>query len=306
MVGSFNISRFEGLPLMQSSVLHTSDYLTSLCLVLSKTRRELNAMNDLALPQFHILDNLGRKGGILTVLELGVTLGYSPSTLSYHLNRLDGIGATERRRDNRNRRVIRTSLTRKGQDIYQNATETVQNVMLGILMPLGNFLNEWVLGVAQTMTRIYGVDPKPSNLAFLEEYLLWGAFHCGRQIEPIVAEHDRTFKEYRVLFELMEHSHGISCNKLAKRLLLTLPDLTNTLNRLCEFELALRRDDHLDRRVTWVELTTEGYRVLRQLTEKVEAVYRKGMTETGENAWKLLTKATTIVTEHQRKSFRIL
>jgi MarR family transcriptional regulator for hemolysin len=66
-----------------------------------------------SMPQWFVLRNVGAQPGI-SQRELSEQLRLTGSTLSHHLERLEGDGLLTRTRDTRDRRVLRVALTAEG------------------------------------------------------------------------------------------------------------------------------------------------------------------------------------------------
>jgi MarR family transcriptional regulator, transcriptional regulator for hemolysin len=66
-----------------------------------------------SMPQWFVLRNVGAQPGI-SQRELADQLRLTGSTLSHHLDRLEGQGLLTRTRDTRDRRVLRVALTAEG------------------------------------------------------------------------------------------------------------------------------------------------------------------------------------------------
>jgi DNA-binding MarR family transcriptional regulator len=94
----------------------------------------------------------------------------------------------------------------------------------------------------------------------------------ARQVESVLAEHDLTLAQYRLLALLDERPEMASA--LAEKLTVSRPSVTTVVDGLAARGLVERSHDTTDRRRVNHVLTKAGAAVLRQAEEAVEAGLR--------------------------------
>jgi DNA-binding MarR family transcriptional regulator len=289
-------------------VLLSSDYLTTISLILAEVRKRLNRDGGLSLPRFSILDSLDRNCGKLRTKDLAAWLGCSANTLTYHLDCLERDFCVSRARDEDDRRTVLVRLTPQGEACHAQAAKAVRAAIAQALLPLGDFLKTYVLDVARSGAGGTKMS-RESSLAFIEASVFFSALYFGERVRAAIALEQLTIKDFRVLFELREHSGGISCHDLARVLLLPLPDLSAILNKLTATGLVLRHEDSLDRRVTLAELNSDGFGVIARCGGAIDELLLSGIGsaigKTSDEMYQLLGKATTLIARGQRAAFRV-
>ena len=96
-------------------------------LAFNQLYRKLLGDLGLTYPQYLVMTLLWRSDD-RTVTAIGRELGLKSNTLTPLLKRLEGLGFIQRRRDAKDERVVRVSLTKKGTDLYKQAKEIPDHV----------------------------------------------------------------------------------------------------------------------------------------------------------------------------------
>ena len=119
-------------------------------------------------PQYLIMVALWEADGPLTVKELVLALTLEAPTLSPVLKRLESAGLVERQRDPRDERLVRVSLTERGDALRERASEVPMAIVtqLGMTVPevraLRDSLSE-VIARAKAYETGRGRTPQPGT-----------------------------------------------------------------------------------------------------------------------------------------------
>lgn len=93
-----------------------------------------------------------------------------------------------------------------------------------------------------------------------------------QRFRPVLAEHDLTEQQWRVLRVLHDQS-GLEISILAERCQILLPSMSGILKRLEIRELIERKAHHTDQRSTLIALTPIAHTLIEKLLPKVAAAY---------------------------------
>ena len=95
-----------------------------------------------------------------------------------------------------------------------------------------------------------------------------------RLFRPMLAQHDLTEQQWRVLRALTAVDEAIDAGELASRTFLLAPSLSRILVNLDERGLIHRRPDPSDQRRTLIELTTAGQGAVAEVAPESELRYQ--------------------------------
>lgn len=97
-------------------------------------RKEASKM-DINLTQFYILTHLNHHP-LIPIGELSRQFELSPSTVTAHMDVLEGKGLTEREREDEDRRVVKVNLTEKGRafvaGLIESRTQVLREALVGV------------------------------------------------------------------------------------------------------------------------------------------------------------------------------
>lgn len=96
-----------------------------------------------------------------------------------------------------------------------------------------------------------------------------------RYFRPMLAEHNLTEQQWRVLRALSAASEPIDAGELAARTYLLAPSLSRIIAHLDERGLITRTKDEIDQRRTLVSLSAEGEEQVDAIAPKSEAQYAR-------------------------------
>jgi DNA-binding MarR family transcriptional regulator len=125
---------------------------------------------------------------------------------------------------------------------------------------------------------------------------------CDAFVSSILKGERISRNEFRMLFELTNHTVGEKAHELAKRLLLRLTDVTATCNKLMSRGLIIRHRDTVDRRIRIIEINTEGYSLVKGLAENLDRMLVENAPNEARRT--ALVKSARIIVSSYRKDFR--
>lgn len=94
-----------------------------------------------------------------------------------------------------------------------------------------------------------------------------------QHFRPMLARHDLTEQQWRVLRALSAADHPPTISDIAERTFLLAPSLTRIVGHLESVGLATRATDPHDHRRTLVSLTSRGHDVVARVAPESEAIY---------------------------------
>jgi homoprotocatechuate degradation regulator HpaR len=102
-----------------------------------------------------------------------------------------------------------------------------------------------------------------------------------RRFRPLLAEHDLTEQQWRVLRALTATEDPLDAGDLADRTFLLAPSLSRILANLDDRRLLARQPDPADQRRTLISLTTRGVELVRTVAPESERRYNAIESEFG-------------------------
>jgi homoprotocatechuate degradation regulator HpaR len=112
-----------------------------------------------------------------------------------------------------------------------------------------------------------------------------------RRFRPLLAEHDLTEQQWRVLRVLDDSASPLSVGEISAQAVLLGPSLSRILAALERRGLLRRRHDSHDNRRSEIELTSAGHRLVARIAPTSEAAYRHLEADFGEEDLRLLEAA---------------
>lgn len=88
-------------------------------------------------------------------------------------------------------------------------------------------------------------------------------------------EYDLTPSQYNVLRILRGEGKPMPCREIAQRTIQVVPAITGLIDRLENQELVRRARCNQDRRVVYIEITTKGKKLLKQMDDPVMHLHEK-------------------------------
>lgn len=113
--------------------------------------------------------------------------------------------------------------------------------------------------------------------------------HVSAAFAEILRERDLSAPQYNVLRIVRGHGK-VQTRQIAKEMITRQPDITRLIDRLESSGLVERRRCREDRRVVWIQLTSAGQQVLRELDKPVLEAHKRTMGHLGPRKLKLLSR----------------
>lgn len=118
---------------------------------------------------FCVYKGMKQNNSIITVSEISKILRVTSPTVTQILKKLESNGFVERHADDIDRRVVRITLTDKGQDVAQKAREEFRASLDGLIDYLGE---EQCIQLADLLSKVYQYyHEKVAN----EQYMDWNS-----------------------------------------------------------------------------------------------------------------------------------
>ena len=111
--------------------------------------------------------------------------------------------------------------------------------------------------------------------------LLEARENAMRVFRPILAEHELTEQQWRVLRALASATTPLEVGSLTERTSLLAPSMSRILNNLASRGLLVRRIVEHDQRRSAIELTVSGAALVRRIAPRSEAAYNRIETQFG-------------------------
>jgi DNA-binding MarR family transcriptional regulator len=108
----------------------------------------------------------------------------------------------------------------------------------------------------------------------------------------------------RILFELLDHPGGMTISGIAQRLLLLTPDVTAACNILACRNFINRDRSHADRRSILIDITSDGFALIRRLALAADTLMLKITPHLGREARLIYLKAARLMVAAERQRFR--
>lgn len=214
--------------------------------------------------QFRILYRLTTHHGAMRVGALADALDLGASAVCGALAQLDAAGAVTRVDDTADKRGVHAIIAPYGNVLEERVFAALRPVLAGIYaeapVDLRSYIAACTLKVARSnalfgddLTRFSDVES-----ALCDEILLTSAL-----ANRVAHDEGLSLTEYRILLELLPRTEGARPNEIARRLGLRRNGVAAAQSELQRRGLVMRHRDNLDRRAAIIELTSDGYAVLR-------------------------------------------
>ena len=235
--------------------------------------------------------------------EIAEELEVSPSALTAAASYLEGRGLLVRSDDANDRRIVRISLTSEGEELFQGVERLIVDLVGDWLVPLSEREREIHLSGARKLlcARSKMLPEKEGRFLPYVAYVD-GLFQCDSLLAESLEGSALRQNEFRVLFELVEHPHGMRAGALSKALLLRLTEITRVCDSLAQRDLVLRSRDTADRRSTRLEITSDGFALVSEVAPRVDKAFATGYAVGEEERSAFLLSARTAV-QRQRGRF---
>jgi DNA-binding MarR family transcriptional regulator len=254
--------------------------MTLIVLVNHLFQRECFRQCALKLTHFRVLSNVTRHRGVQSVHSIAKDLRLSDSTISLTINQMEKEGLVARAAADDDRRVVLVKATEQGIAAMEDAEMALAKLVSDLWKPLSASHKQTLMGGTEKIDVAQNTSSEITRqiraiTAYINVYLFTlEAFRAA------VRENGLLVNEFRVLFELNEHHRGISPGKLGGLLFLKPNEVTKATDNLVDRFLVKRSRAPLDRRVLLMEITSDGYDLLRKTAPLVDKAFLSGVADT--------------------------
>jgi DNA-binding MarR family transcriptional regulator len=290
----------NGLLLLQLPI--TSDFMTGIAHLIRLFKQSFSARSPVSIPQFSVLDLLERNGGSLPAKHISSSLGLKPSTVTLTIDSLEDAELVSRMRSRTSRREVNVALTTDAQPPIEEGRAVAKLVVQSIKEPLGRHLRGLMDEYTMSMLGQHALDNRSLDREGIGLCRL--ALYFEARLTNLLRAENLSPLEFRILFDLYEHSHKVPAYTLAKRLLVLPPDVTKACNRLEKIGLIDRCREGLDRRVVMVELTSRGFAATSHVAPLVDDLFYHLLGVDNFDERDKLLKISSLMADEARKSFR--
>lgn len=233
--------------------------------------------------QFRILYRLTTHHGAMRVGVLADALDLGASAVCGALAQLDAAGAITRVDDVSDKRGVHAIIAPYGNVLLERCFLALRPVLANLYAEAPVDLRSYVAACTLRVARsnaLFGDDDAFEDVqsALCDEILLTSAL-----ANRVAHDEGLSLTEYRILLELLPRTEGVRPNEIARRLGLRRNGVAAAQSELQRRGLVMRHRDILDRRAAIVELTSDGYAVLRHaalaMSEALDYEIMPGITQ---------------------------
>jgi DNA-binding MarR family transcriptional regulator len=174
--------------------------------VISQCEDSIFSKYGITLEQFTVLGNVKARGGSMRITDLARVLDRSTNSISMLVDRMVKAGLVRRTRDRIDRRVVRVSLTNKGENTLKPATPAGWEFIQKILSPLSY---EDKQALASTLEIVRGeavrylnpevdmaeiIKNSPTNQPNLYELMVKNVFPSGSEAKRQIGKNRKTIR----------------------------------------------------------------------------------------------------------------
>lgn len=240
--------------------------------------------------------------------SLAQDLHLKPNSVSSSVAILERKGLVERVESELDRRKLVIMLTEGGKEKIDQIDEALAKTLTDQWMGLDisiqdvNCIGAEMFDIGRgKKTRTYD-DEKNYDSSYFENNLEISAL-----FRQACAGYGLNGNEFRILFELYQHSEGIRSGSLSSKLLLRLSELSQVCNRLAQRNLISRSRYTDDKRSVLVKLTDKGIKLIEQAAPAIDKGFMTGFGYyvVPEEARKAYLVAAEHIIEQQRRQFNL-
>jgi DNA-binding MarR family transcriptional regulator len=258
----------------------TTNLMTLIVLVNHLFQRECFRQCALKLTHFRVLASITRYRGVQSIHSISKDLRLSDSTISLTVNQMERNGLVAREEEKNDRRIVLVRATKQGIAAMEDAEKALARLVSDLWRPLSASHKRTLMGGTAKIDVAQNTSSEMTRqiraiTAYINVYLFTlDAFRAT------VKENGLLINEFRVLFELNEHHRGISPGKLGCLLFLKPNEITKATDSLVDRHLVNRSRAPLDRRTLLMEITSDGYSLLRKTAPLVDKAFLSGVADT--------------------------
>lgn len=213
--------------------------------------------------QFRILYRLTTHHGAMRVGALADALDLGASAVCGALAQLDAAGAVTRVDDTADKRGVHAIIAPYGNVLEERCFAALRPVLAGMYAEAPVDLRSYIAACTLKVARSNSLFGDDSAFEDVESALCDEILFTSALANRIAHDEGLSLTEYRILLELLPRTEGERPNEIARRLGLRRNGVAAAQSELQRRGLVMRHRDNLDRRAAIVELTSDGYAVLR-------------------------------------------
>lgn len=290
---------------MELSYPITSDLITHYVFQLRDFKANVTKACKLNLSQCRTLLDLAWYAGPQKTSAVAERLAIKPSALTAAVAELERRNLVERKEDVLDRRVITLELTSDGREVVACIDKVLADCITDWWESLPVCMQNFQFEGSMRLLQAVGEPPRAGDDDVNEDRAyLASILYCSHMMDVILKDSGLKTGEFRILFELIGHPEGMTPSQLGTALLMKLNDTTRILDCLVKRGLVLRSRDTADRRAMRIELTSDGYALMREVAPKVDAQFANGVYAVNEEDRAHFLECTSAVVDTMRRGFR--
>lgn len=248
------------------------EHASYLTLMMFYTRALENAIlkSGITTTQYRILLRVIGHRGCMRMGEIANSLDITASCASGAVAQLVDMKAARRIELADDRRGVYVHVTERGCALANAATSSVYPIMKDVMGTVPDSLYAYVSGCTlqvackNALFEDESVLPGRSGEARVRLALCDEILHTSNLATHITHDEGLSLVEYRVLLDLNDHILGTHPNEISQRLAVRRNGIAAAQSTLIDRELVKRVPDICDRRSVIIELTSDGFAVLRR------------------------------------------
>lgn len=218
----------------------------------------------ISITQYRILLRLYMTRGPVSMAALAEQLLLSKSAATAAVDKLEQTEAVDRTRNKKDRRIVQVRLEPQG-------VALIKSIDKGLADPIDNglkALTEEQRSVLATrcveVVSHFGLERIDGDRVRLDTAFLDTALLIRSQIVKAARSFGLSVNDYRVLYLLSNIPRETRSGQVARELLMRPSEVTVAANKLESRRLVKRSDETLDRRGSLMEITNEGFSLIRE------------------------------------------
>lgn len=233
-------------------------------IICSMAEKIANNVGGLSVTQYRVLLRLCAQRKPVTMKNLSKQLMLSQSTATAAVDKLEQRQAAQRTASKQDRRIVRVQLAPQGITLIKEIDKGLADPIARAWNMITDEQRSVMASRCVEVTSHFGLTRAENDRIRLDTAFLDTALLLHAQIVKAARAFNLSVNDYRVLYQLSVQPEGARASQLARELLMRLPEVTVAANKLVERSLVKRDDDPVDRRASLLEVTNEGYALIRK------------------------------------------
>ena len=243
---------------------HHVDIISVNSTICSMAERIASSVGGLSITQYRILLRLYATRKPMKMTELSKHLALSQSAATAAVDKLEQREAALRTASKQDRRIVRVQLAPKGLSLIKEIDMALAEPIARGWSLLDDEQRKVMAARCIEVTSHHGLTRSDNDRIRLDTAFLDTALLLHAQMVKAARIFNLSVNDYRVLYQLSTMSEGARSSQLARQLLMRLTEVTVAANKLADKHLIKRNDDPVDRRASLLEITNEGFALIRE------------------------------------------